>query len=124
MIHPLGIMLSKLCKRSGKHKKENSLSILALESTVILFVGLFIAYSVFQFRQIWFYPIMLMIIGGRYFIFSSIYGSRIFWLLGFLLSITGVVFILSAYPFYYGALVGGIIETIFAIVITRKELNS
>lgn len=57
-------LLSKLLKRSGQRKKENPLSALALESTLLLFFGLFIAYSVLYIRPNWFFPIMMLIIGG------------------------------------------------------------
>lgn len=65
LIHPLGILLSKALKRSGQHQKDNPLSNLALESTLLLFIGLFIAYVVLQIRPHWFFPIMLLMIGGR-----------------------------------------------------------
>jgi len=55
LIHPLGILLSKALKRSGKHKKGNPLSHLALESTLILFIGLFIAFLTLQIRSNWFF---------------------------------------------------------------------
>jgi len=79
LIHPLGIVISKLFNRSGQHKKDNPLAKLALESTLILFVGLFVAYSIFQIKTDWFFPIMLMMIGVRYLLFQSIYGMKIFW---------------------------------------------
>jgi hypothetical protein len=47
-IFPLGMLMSKACKRPGKHKPENPLNKLALESTIIIFVGLFLAFSLWQ----------------------------------------------------------------------------
>ena len=55
LIHPLGVLLSKALNRSGKHKKGNPLSHLALESTLILFIGLFIAFLTLQIRSNWFF---------------------------------------------------------------------
>ena len=40
LIHPLGVLLDKLAGRSGQHSKGNPLAPLALESTVLLFIGL------------------------------------------------------------------------------------
>lgn len=77
-IHPLAIMLSKTLKRSGNHDAKNPIGKLALESTMILFVGLFLAFYVAKLQIEWFYPIMLMIIGVRYLTFNTLYGARIY----------------------------------------------
>lgn len=117
MIFPLSILLSKALKRSGKTQKGNPLVNLALESTLLLFIGLFIAFVVFQVQPDWFYPIMLLIIGGRYVIFNSLYGLRIYWIFGLVLILAGVgTFVLNA-PFHVGALLGGGIEILFALLI-------
>lgn len=70
------MLLSKALKRSGNHDSKNPLGKLALESTVILFVGLFLAFYVAKLQAEWFYPIMLMIIGVRYLIFNTLYGIK------------------------------------------------
>ncbi|NRB60456.1 MAG: hypothetical protein HRU50_11030 [Winogradskyella sp.] len=121
LIYPLGILSAKLLKRSGKHKDNNPLAKLALESTAILFIGLFIAYAVFQTQQLWFYPVMLMIIGVRYLVFQSIYGIKLYWVLGLLLIVSGVLCLISNQPFHFGGIIGGVIELIFGIVVTTKE---
>jgi len=73
LIFPFSILISKVLKRSGKHDSKNPLSRLALESTALLFIGLFIAYVVNSKEPLWFYTIMLMTIGGRYLIFQSLF---------------------------------------------------
>lgn len=121
LIHPLGILLSKALKRSGKHNKNNPLSTLALESTFILFTGLFIAFVMLQPRPNWFFPIMLLIIGGRYLVFNSIYGMRVYWVFGGILILAGFSGIFFDTPFYMMALVGGAIEILFSFIIMRLE---
>ncbi len=121
LIHPLGILLSKALKRSGQHQKDNPLSNLALESTLLLFIGLFIAYSVMQIQTQWFYPIMLLLIGGRYVLFASVYGMRIYWVVGFVLVAAGAAFLVLNPAFHLGALVGGAIEVIFSLLIFSTE---
>lgn len=126
LIHPIGILLSKALKRSGKHKKENPLSHLALESTFMLFIGLFIAYLTLQIRPNWFFSIMILIIGVRYLIFSSIYGMRIYWVLGAALILSGIGGFVFNTPFYLIGLIGGIIEILFSFVIMyleKRKLN-
>ena len=124
LIHPMGIVLSKLFKRTGKHKEANPFAKLAMECTLILFVGLFIAYSVFQIHQEWFYPIMLMIIGSRYVLFQTIYGMKIYWAFGLILTMAGVISLLLNQPFHLAALIGGGIEIIFSIIIFKLERDS
>ncbi len=120
LIHPLGILLSKALNRPGKHEPGNPLSQLALESTFILFVGMFMAYSV-SFKNIdWFYPIMLMIIGSRYLLFSTIYGNRGYWALGCLLAVSGMLGLVFQLPFAFGAFVGGVLEILFSIIFLFK----
>ncbi|MDO1451238.1 hypothetical protein Q0590_33500 [Rhodocytophaga aerolata] len=117
LIHPLGIVVSKVLKRSGKHQKDNPLARLALESTFLLFLGLLIAFAVFQLRSNWFFPILLLIIGGRYLLFSTLYGMRIYWLLGMSLALAGIASLYLDLPFYTGAFLGGGIEMLFAGII-------
>jgi hypothetical protein len=116
-IHPLAILLSKMLKRSGRHDPNNPLGKLALESTIILFVGLFLAFFVAKLKAEWFYPIMLMIIGVRYLIFNTLYGIKTYWALGIFLIFSGVLCILFDANFVMGAFVGGVTEIVFSFVI-------
>lgn len=121
LIHPLGMVLAKAFNRSGKHKSENPLGKLALESTIILFVGLFLAFYVAKLQVEWFYPIMLMIIGVRYLIFNTLYGTKIYWLLGASLIFSGMLGILVGANFMVGAFVGGALEIIFSLLIIKQS---
>jgi len=121
LIHPLAILLVKALKRSGSHDPKNPLGKLALESTIILFVGLFIAFCVAQLKNEWFYPIMLMIIGVRYLVFNTLYGAKVYWVLGALLMFLGMLCILLGANFVTGAFIGGIIEVLFSLVILNQS---
>lgn len=111
-IFPLGMLLSKMLKRPGKHASDNPLSALALESTMLLFAGLFIAYVVMQVQLAWFFPIMLITVGVRYLLFHSLYGMRSYWLIGATMAFTGMFCILLNAPFVWGAFIGSGIELI------------
>ena len=124
LIYPLSVLSAKLLNRTGKHQKNNPLATLANESTVILFVGLFMAYSIFQIQKRWFYPIMLMTIGIRYFVFQSIYGMKLYWILGLFLIIAGVFCLISNQSFHFSGITGGIIELIFGVLVTLKEIKN
>jgi len=120
-IHPLGIIVTKLFNRRGKHLKTNPLGKLAIESTIILFIGLFIVYTLYQTSPTYFYPIMLLIIGVRYLIFQSIYGSKMYWALGIVLMAIGIFCLKTEPSFYVTAIIGGLTELIFAALIFKSE---
>lgn len=124
LIHPLGILISKLFKRSGQHQKDNPLVKLAMESTILLFLGLFIAYTIFQIQSDWFFSIMLMIIGVRYLLFQSIYGMKVYWLFGGVLMLSGVACLVLNQPFQVPAIIGGAVELIFGFFIIQLDRKS
>jgi hypothetical protein len=115
-IYPLGVVVARMLGGSGQHQKNNPMATLALETTVLLYIGLFVAFSVYQQWPIWFFPIMLVTIGGRYVIFSTIYGMRLYWLLGAVLILAGGALILVDTAFPLGAFVGGGIEIVFGLL--------
>ncbi len=124
LIHPLSVLLDKLFNRRGKHSKENPLANLALESTVLLFIGLYLVYLLFELEPNWLFPIMLFFIGARYLIFQSIYGLKIYWILGLILIGMGFFGLNSNQPFYTFGIIGGVVELIFSILIIRRAKDS
>lgn len=124
LIFPLSILVAKLFNRSGKHRKENPLGKLGMESTVILFIGLFITYLLLQNQPTWVFPFMLMIIGARYLVFQTIYGLKVYWMLGLLLIVAGFTGLILNPPFYTCGIIGGILEFIFSAIIILKYSNT
>jgi hypothetical protein len=120
-IFPLSMLLAKILKRPGNHDPRNPLSKLALESTILLFVGLFLAFTVARLQIEWFYPIMLLTIGVRYLLFNTLYGLKIYWLLGALLMFSGAACIVFNAEFIMGAFVGGITEILFSVIILNHS---
>jgi hypothetical protein len=120
-IHPLAMLLSKTLKRPGAHNPDNPLGKLALESTVIIFVGLFLAFYSAQLKIEWFYPTMLLAIGVRYLIFNTLYGTKIYWLLGAFLMLSGALCIELDANFILGAFIGAITEIVFSIIIFKHS---
>ena len=114
-IHPAAILLNKGLGRGGKHHPSNPLASLAMASTFWMIMCLVLAYGVSLLRIEWFFPAVLLIIGGRYMTFATLYGMRFYWALG-------VVLAAAAYPLFAvgatpatGALIGGGIEVGFAV---------
>lgn len=127
LIFPLSVLLCKLLGRSGKHKKENLLAPLAIEGTFWMLFSIPIAVAAAFYKPEWFFPAMLLVIGGRYLTFNTIYGNRLFWLFGISLVASSIVLIMLNAPVYVGGLTGGLIEFTFALLIfirARKPILS
>jgi hypothetical protein len=116
-IHPLSILLLRALKRPGRHDGANPLGRLAIETTAWMILGMLVCLGVALLRQDLFFPAMLLIIGGRYLTFATLYGDRIYWLVGGVLAISGWVLAASGAVPSAGALTGAAIETMFAVVI-------
>ena len=120
LIYPLSALIEGQINKSKTDTKDNPFVKLALEGTIFLFVGLFIAFALSRSKPELFYPIMLLIIGARYLTFQTIYGLRTYWMLGGLLLALGIFFTLySTIPAYFAAMAGGIIEVLFAFYLFK-----
>lgn len=124
LIYPLSILGSKLCGRPGAHAKDNPLGALALESTAILLLGVLLAFAISQFRAELFFPAMLLVIGGRYLTFHTLYGRSVYWFCGGILAALGLFAAILKLPVAASAFAGGFTEAVFAAVVslqTRRE---
>jgi hypothetical protein len=124
LIHPVGILIAKALGRPGSHTPGNPLGALALESTVLMLLCLPLAYTIAVYRPGWFFPAMLLIIGGRYLIFRTVYGWRVYWLLGTALAAAGFGLVASGAAPVVGAFAGAAIEVMFAISIFVAERHA
>jgi hypothetical protein len=120
-IHPVGVLLSKALGRAGRHSRGNPMGVLALEGTIQFLLALLLAFVVSLHRIEWFFPAMLLLIGGRYLTFSSIYGDRTYWACGGALASAGVVLALMRPAPYASAFAGAAIEFVFACVLHAGE---
>lgn len=114
LIYPVGVLLTKMLGRPGKHEPGNPLASLAFANTVWLIFSLPLAYGVSMLRMEWFFPAMLLVIGGRYLTFDLLYGMRIYWVLGLALAIAGYLLASTRAPAAVSAFVGAAIEAAFA----------
>ena len=76
------------------------------------------------YRVEWFFPAMLLLIGGRYLTFTTIYGMRQYWACGAALALVGFLMVLSRAPFPVGAFAGALIEYVFAAVVFAAVQNT
>ena len=116
-IHPAAVLLNKVLGRSGKHHPSNPLASLATASTLWMILCLVLAYGVSMLRIDWFFPAVLLIIGGRYMTFATLYGMRIYWVIGIVLAAAAYPLVAAGASPASGALVGGGIEVAFAAAV-------
>ena len=117
LIFPASVVLCKVIGRSGKHSKHNPLAPLAIESTIWMLLSIFVAIGAALYKIEWFFPAMLLVIGGRYFTFSTLYGLRIYWAFGATLVISAMPLVFFEVPVIVGAFTGALVEYAYGIAI-------
>jgi hypothetical protein len=85
LIHPLSLLLARRVYHRAKGRAPNPLEMLALQSTAFLIIGLAIAYLVSATYGDWFFAIALLAVGARYLVFQTVYGMRLYLILGVVL---------------------------------------
>jgi hypothetical protein len=126
-IFPLGMLLSKILGLKATHSKGNLLGTLAMEGTILMLICIPLAILMSFQKTEWFFQGMLLIIGGRYFTFNTIYGIKLYWILGATLGLAGYLsFVLKISAF--GTLItGSLIEICFGLFMFlsfRKNQNT
>lgn len=115
LIHPVSVLLYKTIGLSGNHTKGNPLGNLAMEGTIFMILCLPIAFGLSLQHPQWFFQGMLLIIGGRYLTFSSIYGIKLYWILGAILGMTAYLLFKINAPSFTTLLTGAGIEILFGL---------
>ena len=127
-IHPVGMLLSKVIGLSGTHTKGNPLGNLAMEGTVFMIMCLPLAFGLSLQHAEWFFQGMLLIIGGRYLTFASIYGLKLYWILGAVLGVAAYLLFYFKVQSLGCLLIGSLIEISFGLLMffsfRRNDLNS
>ncbi|RIV72591.1 DUF7010 family protein [Flagellimonas aequoris] len=120
LIHPLSLLVSKPLGIPGKHSKGNPLGNLAMEGTFFMLLCIPLALLLSLQNHAWFFQGMLLIIGGRYLTFSTLYGLKIYWLLGGLLGVAAFALFALKADAALSALIGSTIELGFGILLFLK----
>ena len=124
LIHPLSIVLSKTMGLKGVHSKENPLGKLAMEGTIFMLMCLPLTLGLSLQKSEWFFQGMLLIIGGRYLTFTTIYGIKLYWILGVTLGIAAYLLFSFKIQSSFSALTGSLIEILFGLfilILFRRE---
>jgi Na+-translocating ferredoxin:NAD+ oxidoreductase RnfD subunit len=82
---------------------------------VWLVLSLLLAYAVSLRHIEWFFPAVMLIIGGRYTVFHTLYGPKIYWPFGIFLALAALMLAFFRAPPGVSASVGALIELGFGI---------
>lgn len=124
LIHPISVMMDKLLGRRGKHDPKNPLGPLAIASTLWLIFCLPIAYVVSTVNLSWFFPSMLVVIGGRYLTFAVVFGLKVYWVLGGSLAAAAYLLVKSGASPTLGAFTGSVIEFMFSVILFLMAIRA
>lgn len=119
LIYPASVLICRLLGARGNHGKGNPLGSLAGASTFWLVFSILVALVLGLLQVQWFFPAMLLVIGGRYLCFATIYGMRLYWSLGLVLAAAGLgygglVLASVSVPVAASAITGAGIEALYA----------
>lgn len=117
-IHPVSTFVCRKLYNRAKEAAGNPLPGAALESTIAMIGGLVVAWLFIPLRSEYVFPVAAIAAGTRYAIFKTLYGDRLFWLLGALMTGVGLleIYDLAASPMAPAFAVGAI-EVVFAAVL-------
>lgn len=125
-IHPIGVVLDKILGASGTHSSKNPLGPLALEGTLFMIMCIPLAYGLSLQHAEWFFQGMLLIIGGRYLTFATLYGVKIYWILGACLGVLAYFLFSTSASAYVSALSGATTEILFGtyLLVSSKRAGN
>ncbi|TDE15547.1 DUF7010 family protein [Dyadobacter psychrotolerans] len=126
LIHPISLLVNKLLGIKESHSQTNPMGALAMEGTLFMLLTIPLAYVLSFQKPEWFFQGMLLIIGGRYLTFQTIYGNKVFWVFGGLLAISGYLLFTFQASSFITLLTGSLTEVLFSIYffITSKKPQS
>lgn len=129
LIHPISTLVNRLLGGKASTNKDNQLVSLAMEGTFFMLMSIPVAYGLASLHPTWFFQSMLMIIGGRYLTFHTLYGNKLYWLLGGVLGLSAYGLFASNTQAMVTTLTGGFIEVGFSVLLfydfsTKKKAVS
>jgi len=123
LIFPVSVLIARLLFRREKEAPDNPLGRVALESTIAMLGGLFAAWLFLPFEPRFVFPLAAIAVGTHYAVFKTIYGDPLFWLLGALITLVGVVSIYGLVPIPGGPILAvGAIELVFAVLLIMRAM--
>lgn len=116
-IHPLSLLICRIIAKKATKLVNNVCNQLAIQSTFFMVVCIPLAYGLSFQRIEWFFLAMMLIIGGRYFTFVTIYGNKLYWLLGIVLVIMAYLLFKIKAVSSVILLISGLIEILVGLLL-------
>jgi hypothetical protein len=122
LIFPLSKLIVRFLFRRDNEAAANPLGRTALECTIAMIAGLLPAYLFLHVHPAYVFPAAALAVGAHYFVFRTVYGDILFWLLGALICAAALIalFVPAALPPGLIFTVA-VIELLFAIVLTLRD---
>lgn len=116
-IFPLTQLILRLMGYSAKVSAENGLWALGSQIAFTVPINFLLVGAVILYREIWFFPAAMIVVGAHYIPFITLYGMKIFGVLAALLILGGTGLALYGPPiFSLGGWVTGLILIAFAFL--------
>lgn len=90
LIYPLTVLSLRAAGRPGGLPAGHPMAGLAMQVAFTVPIGLLVAVAAAGYRQEWFFPASMLIVGAHYLPFTFLYGMRLFAVLGVVLVLSGV----------------------------------
>ena len=125
-IFPLTQLILRLMGRSAKVSAENGLWALGSQISFTVPINFLLVGAIILYREIWFFPTTMIIVGSHYIPFITLYGMKMFGVLAGLLILGGAGLALYGPPiFSLGGWLTGLILIIFAflgrLIVLKEE---
>jgi hypothetical protein len=109
--------LSRILKCTGKHRKDNPLGHLLVNSNIWYLFSALITLIIAQHSPLYFYPALMLMKGAHYLILRTIYGLKVHSACAFTFILASILLTYFGLPEEVGGILGGIIELTFGSMI-------
>lgn len=122
LIFPVTTLLLKLGGGPASLPRGHPLGALAMQIAFTVPLGLLVAAAVVGYREDWFFPASMVVVGAHYLPFTFLYGTSLFAVLGGVMAFGGVALALWVpNTFALGGWVTGGLLAIFAFLLRRSH---
>lgn len=125
LIFPVTTLLLKLSGRAASLPPRHPMNALAMQIAFTVPLGLLVAVAAAGYRQDWFFPAAMVIVGAHYLPFTFLYGMPLFAILAGVLSFGGVALaMLDVGPPSLGGWFTGGVLIAFAFLLRRANATA
>lgn len=124
LIFPLTKLVCRAIFRRESESRNNPFGLTVLESTIAMIGGLFAAWLFLADKPMLVFPLAAIAVGTHYFVFKTVYGDKLFWLLAAVITAIGFGDIFVAQMRGSTALLVALTEVVFGLVLTVRATMS